>query len=49
MNITMTITTEKGSKKKEKVCRMVDPKPKVSASHGVVALLGDFRWGMTPK
>jgi hypothetical protein len=40
---------EKGSKKKKKVCKMVDSKPKVSASYGVVALLGDFRWGMTPK
>jgi hypothetical protein len=40
---------EKGSKKKKKVCRMVDPKPKVSASYGVVALMEDFKWGMTPK
>jgi hypothetical protein len=37
----------KGSKKQ--VCKLVDPKPKISASHGVVALLEDYRFGMTPK
>ena len=39
---------KKGKRKREEVCEMVDPKPKVSASYGVVALLNDFRWGMTP-
>lgn len=35
-------------KGKNRVCEMVDPKPGVSAAHGVVALMGDFRWGMSP-
>lgn len=39
----------KEGKKRKKVCGLVDPKPKVSAAYGVVALLGDFQWGMTPK
>lgn len=41
-------TVGKG-KEKKKECKLVDPKPKVSASHGVVALLGDFRWGLSPR
>ncbi len=40
-------TVGKG-KDKKKECGMVDPKPEVSASHGVYAIMGDFRWGMTP-
>jgi hypothetical protein len=35
--------------KKQQVCKLWDPKPQVSASHGVVALVGEFRWGMSPK
>lgn len=35
-------------KGKKRVCKKVDPKPEVSASHGVVALLGDFRFGQSP-
>ena len=41
--------TKGKGKDKKKVCKYHDPKPKVSASHGVYALLGDFRWGMTTK
>ena len=36
-------------KGKKRECSMVDPKPKVSASYGVQALMGGFGWGMTPK
>jgi len=32
-------------KGKKRVCKQVDPKPEVSASHGVVMLLGEFRFG----
>lgn len=39
--------TVKEGKKKVKQCAEVDPKPKISAAHGVYALLGDFRWGQT--
>ena len=35
--------------KKQQVCKLHDPKPQVSASHGVVALMEDFQWGMTTK
>lgn len=35
-------------KKKVKQCGLVDPKPALSAQHGVYTLMGDFRWGMTP-
>src|SRR5690606_41396143 len=38
----------KEGKKKVKQCGLVDPKPGLSAQHGVYTLLGDFRWGMTP-
>lgn len=34
-------------KGKKKVCKQVDPKPEISASHGVVALLGEYRFGQT--
>jgi hypothetical protein len=37
--------TGKGAKKE---CKLVDPKPKVSAAHGVRTLMGDYRWGMSP-
>ena len=33
---------------KKRTCKMVDPKPKVSAAYGVRTLMGDFRWGMSP-
>src|SRR5690349_15358913 len=39
----VTKCTGKG---KKKVCKEVDPKPEVSASYGVVAMMGDFTWGM---
>jgi len=39
----------KEGKKKVKQCGLVDPKPGLSAQHGVYTLLGDFRWGMTPQ
>jgi hypothetical protein len=47
-------TGKKKKKKKQKgkrqqVCKMHDPKPAISASHGVVALMEDFRWGMSTK
>jgi hypothetical protein len=41
----VTKCTGKG---KKKVCKEVDPKPEVSASHGVVALMGEYTWGMSP-
>ncbi len=41
-------TTGKG-KDKTKECKMVDPKPAVSAAYGVYALMEDMRWGMTPS
>lgn len=41
-------TTGKG-KNKTKECKMVDPKPGVSAAYGVYALMEDFRWGMSPS
>ncbi len=34
---------------KKRTCKMVDPKPKVSAAYGVRTLMGPFRWGMSPK
>ncbi|MCH9688058.1 MAG: hypothetical protein K0V04_41895 [Deltaproteobacteria bacterium] len=36
-------------KGKKRVCGMVDPKPKVSASYGTRKLKGDFRWGMSTR
>jgi hypothetical protein len=36
--------TGKGAKRE---CKMVDPKPQVSAAHGVRTLMGDYRWGMS--
>ncbi len=33
-------------KGKKRECKMVDPKPDVSASYGTRTLKGDFRWGM---
>ncbi len=41
-------TTGKG-KDKKKECKMVDPKPGVSAAYGVYALMEDMRWGMNPS
>lgn len=41
-------TTGKG-KDRAKECRMVDPKPALSAAYGVYALMEDMRWGMTPS
>ncbi len=41
-------TTKGKGKNKTKECKMVDPKPGLSAQHGVYALMEDFRWGMTP-
>jgi hypothetical protein len=35
-------------KGKKRTCKMVDPKPEVSASHGVVALMDEYKWGMSP-
>ena len=35
-------------KGKKKECKMVDPKPKISAAIGTRTLLADFRFGMTP-
>lgn len=40
--------TKCSGKGKKKVCKEVDPKPEVSASHGVVAMMGDFKWGQSP-
>lgn len=34
-------------KGKKRVCKEVDPKPEVSASHGVVQLMGEFRFGQS--
>lgn len=36
-------------RKRKKECKMVDPKPGVSAAYGVAKLMGDFRWGMSTK
>jgi hypothetical protein len=36
--------TGKGAKRE---CKLVDPKPKVSAAYGVRTLMGDYRWGMS--
>ena len=41
-------TTGKG-KNKTKECKMQDPKPELSATYGVYALMEDMRWGMTPS
>jgi len=38
----------KEGKKKVKKCGLSDPKPGLSAQHGVYTIMGDFRWGMTP-
>jgi hypothetical protein len=35
-------------KGKKRVCKEVDPKPEVSASYGVVAMMGEYKWGMSP-
>lgn len=35
-------------KGKKRVCKEVDPKPEVSASYGVVAMMGEYTWGMSP-
>jgi len=42
------MVTKCSGKGKKKVCKEVDPKPEVSASHGVVALMGEYKWGMSP-
>ncbi len=34
---------------KKRTCKMVDPKPKVSAAYGVRTMMGPFRWGMSPQ
>ncbi len=34
-------------KGKKRTCKEVDPKPEVSASHGVVALMGEYRFGQS--
>lgn len=36
-------------KGKNRACKLVDPKPGVSAAYGARSMLGDYRWGMTPK
>ncbi len=41
-------TTGKG-KNKTKECKTQDPKPELSATYGVYALMEDMRWGMTPS
>jgi len=45
--VTKCATVREGGKKK-KECKPVDPKPEISAEHGVYTLMGDFRWGMSP-
>lgn len=35
-------------KGKKKECKLVDPKPKISAAYGTRSMMGEFRWGMTP-
>ena len=42
------MVTKCTGKGKKKVCKEVDPKPEVSASYGVVALMGEYKWGMSP-
>lgn len=36
-------------KGKSKECKIVDPKPDVTAAYGARKLMGRFRWGMDPK
>lgn len=36
-------------KGKKRECKMVDPKPGVSAAYGARTLKGDFRWGMSTR